>query len=83
MTVTTKKAQVYSIIACSPPKPGVGVAPAIIYAVHCGADKILAMGGSMNSSNDFCLFGLKVNILVGPGNQFVAAAGYVVRTRWY
>lgn len=47
MTVTTAKvAGCKHIAACSPPRPGVGVAPAIIYAAHiCGADKIMAMGG--------------------------------------
>ncbi|MEO0693294.1 MAG: histidinol dehydrogenase, partial [Pseudomonadota bacterium] len=47
MTVTTAKvAGCKHIVACSPPRPGVGIAPAIVYAAHvCGADKILAMGG--------------------------------------
>ena len=65
------------ITACSPPRPGVGVAPAIVYAAHiCGADKILAMGGVQGvAAMTFGLFGLpKANILVGPGNQFVAEA---------
>jgi sulfopropanediol 3-dehydrogenase len=78
MTVTTAKvAGCENIIACSPPRPGVGVAPAIIYAAHIsGADKILAMGGVQGiAAMTFGLFGLpKANILVGPGNQFVAEA---------
>ena len=78
MTVTTAKvAGCENIIACSPPRPAVGVAPAIIYAAHiCGADKILAMGGVQGiAAMTFGLFGLpKANILVGPGNQFVAEA---------
>ena len=78
MTVTTAKvAGCGNIIACSPPRPGVGVAPAIIYAAHiCGADKILSMGGVQGiAAMTFGLFGLpKANILVGPGNQFVAEA---------
>lgn len=78
MTVTTAKvAGCENIIACSPPRPGVGVAPAIIYAAHiCGANKILAMGGVQGiAAMTFGLFGLpKSNILVGPGNQFVAEA---------
>ena len=78
MTVTTAKvAGCDNIIACSPPRPGVGVAPAIIYAAHIsGADKILAMGGVQGiAAMTFGLFGLpKANILVGPGNQFVAEA---------
>ncbi len=78
MTVTTAKvAGCGHITACSPPRPGVGVNPAIIYAAHiCGADKILAMGGVQGvAAMTFGLFGLpEANILVGPGNQFVAEA---------
>jgi len=78
MTVTTAKvAGCNHIVACSPPRPGVGIAPAIVYAAHvCGADPILAMGGVQAvASMTFGLFGLpKANILVGPGNQFVAEA---------
>jgi len=78
MTVTTAKvAGCKFITACSPPKPNVGVAPAIIYAAHiCGANKIMAMGGVQGvASMTYGLFGLpQANILVGPGNQFVAEA---------
>src|SRR6056297_3505408 len=78
MTVTTAKvAGCRHIVACSPPRPGVGVAPAIVYAAHvCGADQILAMGGVQGvAAMTFGLFGLpRANILVGPGNQFVAEA---------
>ncbi|WP_424974140.1 histidinol dehydrogenase [Dinoroseobacter sp. S124A] len=78
MTVTTAKvAGCNHIVACSPPRPEVGIAPAIIYAAHiCGADTILAMGGVQGvAAMTFGLFGLpKANILVGPGNQFVAEA---------
>ncbi|MCF6433695.1 histidinol dehydrogenase [Leisingera sp. MMG026] len=78
MTVTTAKvAGCKHIAACSPPRPGVGVAPAIVYAAHiCGADQIMAMGGVQGvAAMTFGLFGLpKANILVGPGNQFVAEA---------
>ncbi|ABD54315.1 histidinol dehydrogenase [Jannaschia sp. CCS1] len=78
MTVTTAKvAGCNHIIATSPPRPGVGVAPAIVYAAHiCGADTIMALGGVQGiAAMTFGLFGLpKANILVGPGNQFVAEA---------
>ncbi len=78
MTVTTAKvAGCNHIVACSPPRPDVGIAPAIIYAAHvCGADTIMAMGGVQGvAAMTFGLFGLpKSNILVGPGNQFVAEA---------
>jgi sulfopropanediol 3-dehydrogenase len=78
MTVTTAKVAGCShITATSPPRPGLGVAPAIVYAAHiCGAHKIMALGGVQGvAAMTFGLFGLpKANILVGPGNQFVAEA---------
>lgn len=78
MTVTTAKvAGCRHITACSPPRPGEGVHPAIVYAAKiCGADKIMAMGGVQGvAAMTFGLFGLpQANILVGPGNQFVAEA---------
>lgn len=78
MTVTTAKvAGVQNITACSPPQGADGVSPAIIYAAHlCGADQILSMGGVQGvASMTFGLFGLpKADIIVGPGNQFVAEA---------
>ena len=86
MTVTTAKvAGCNNIVACSPPCPGVGIAPAIVYAAHvCGADKILAMGGVQGvAAMTFGLFGLpKANILVGPGNQFVAEAKRMLFAVW-
>ncbi len=83
MTVTTAKvAGCGHIAACSPPRPGAGngdggIHPAIIYtADYCGADQILALGGVQGiAAMAFGLFGLpKSDILVGPGNQFVAGA---------
>ena len=78
MTVTTAKvAGCGHITACSPPRPDTGVNPAIIYTADiCGADKILALGGVQGiAAMAFGLFGLpKADILVGPGNQFVAEA---------
>jgi len=78
MTVTTAKvAGCKHIVACSPPRVGEGIPAAIVYAAHlCGADKILAMGGVQGvAAMTFGLFGLpEADILVGPGNQFVAEA---------
>ncbi|MCX7561194.1 histidinol dehydrogenase [Sulfitobacter sp. F26204] len=78
MTVTTAKvAGCHHITACSPPRSDTGVSPAIVYAAHIsGADKIIALGGVQGvAAMTFGLFGLpKANILVGPGNQFVAEA---------
>ncbi len=78
MTVTTAKvAGCEHIAVCSPPRPDVGINPAIIYTADlCGADAILAMGGVQGvASMAFGLFGQpEADILVGPGNQFVAEA---------
>lgn len=78
MSVTTAKvAGVKHITACSPPKPGVGIPPSILYTMKlCGADVALNMGGVQGiAAMAFGLFGQpKVDILVGPGNQFVAEA---------
>ncbi|MDE0309206.1 MAG: histidinol dehydrogenase [Acidiferrobacterales bacterium] len=78
MSVTTAKvAGVKNVIACSPPKPGVGVNPAIAYTASvCGADTILAVGGVQGiASLAFGIFtGHRADILVGPGNRFVAEA---------
>lgn len=78
MTVTTAQvAGCKHIAACSPPRPGIGIAPAIVYTADlCGAHSILALGGVQGvAAMAFGLFGLpKSDILVGPGNQFVAEA---------
>jgi sulfopropanediol 3-dehydrogenase len=78
MTVTTASvAGCKHITACSPPRPDTGINPAIVYAAHIsGAHKIMAMGGVQGvAAMTFGLFGLPpANILVGPGNQFVAEA---------
>ena len=78
MSITTAKvAGVKNVIACSPPKPGVGVHPAIAYTASvCGADSILAVGGVQGiASLAFGIFtGHRADILVGPGNRFVAEA---------
>ncbi|AWB47166.1 histidinol dehydrogenase [Gemmobacter aquarius] len=78
MTITTAKvAGVPHVVACSPPRPGVGIPPAILYAMDlCGADVILSMGGVQGvAAMANGLFGLpKADILVGPGNQYVAEA---------
>lgn len=78
MTITTARvAGVPHIAACSPPRPDVGIPPAILYAMDlCGADVILSMGGVQGvAAMANGLFGLpKADILVGPGNQYVAEA---------
>jgi sulfopropanediol 3-dehydrogenase len=78
MTLTTARvAGCPNVAACSPPRPGQGIHPAIVYTADlCGADTILALGGVQGvAAMAFGLFGLpKADILVGPGNQFVAEA---------
>ena len=78
MSITTAKtAGVNNVIACSPPKPGQGVNPAIVYTASlCGADSILALGGVQGiAALAYGLFtGHEADILVGPGNRFVAEA---------
>jgi sulfopropanediol 3-dehydrogenase len=78
MTVTTaKEAGVARITACSPPRPGTGIPPAILFAMDlCGADTILNLGGVQGiAAMARGLFGVqKADILVGPGNQYVAEA---------
>lgn len=78
MTITTAKvAGVGHITACSPPKPGQGIHPAILYAMQlAGADHILALGGVQGiAAMAGGLFGAQpADILIGPGNAFVAEA---------
>ena len=78
MTVTTAKvAGCEHITVCSAPQPNEGINPAIVFAAHAaGADKIMAIGGVQGiASMAFGLFNQpKANIIVGPGNQFVAEA---------
>ncbi len=78
MTVTTAKvAGCENITVCSPPRPEIGINPAIIYTADiCGADQILSLGGVQGvASMAFGLFDTPPSdIIVGPGNQFVAEA---------
>ena len=78
MTITTAKvAGVSHITACSPPGPGVGISPATLFTMDlCGAHKILNLGGVQGvAAMAFGLFGVpRADIIVGPGNQYVAEA---------
>jgi sulfopropanediol 3-dehydrogenase len=73
-----KVAGVPNVVACSAPsQERGGVHPAILYTMNlAGADHILALGGVQGiAAMAFGLFtGNKANILVGPGNRFVAEA---------
>jgi sulfopropanediol 3-dehydrogenase len=73
---TAKVAGVPFVVAASPPR-GESIAPAVVYAMELsGADLILQMGGVQAvASMAFGLFGAKpVDMLVGPGNAYVAQA---------
>ena len=74
---TAKVAGVKNVIACSVPRDEHGIHPAILYAMDlAGADTILQMGGVQGiASMAYGLFtGKPADILVGPGNKFVAEA---------
>lgn len=78
MSVTTAKvAGVPNVIVCSPPRGADGIHPAILYTADlAGADTILNLGGVQGiAALAFGLFGgHPADILVGPGNRFVAEA---------
>lgn len=78
MTITTARvAGVADVIACSPPRKDEGIPAAILYAMGvAGADRALALGGVQGvAAMALGLFGATpADILVGPGNQFVAEA---------
>jgi sulfopropanediol 3-dehydrogenase len=85
MSVTTAKvAGVQHVIAACPPRPGAGINPAVLYALDfCGADTILNLGGVQAIAVlAFGLFtGHRADILVGPGNQYVAEAKRILYGR--
>ncbi|GJL80498.1 MAG: histidinol dehydrogenase [marine bacterium B5-7] len=79
MSVTTARvAGVPHVVVCSPPnKEHNGAHPAIIYTANlCGANTILNLGGVQGvAALTFGLFtGHAADIIVGPGNRFVAEA---------
>jgi sulfopropanediol 3-dehydrogenase len=78
MSVTTARvAGVEHVIACSPPREGQGIDPAILFTLDlAGADTVLTLGGVQGiAALAFGLFtGHAADVLVGPGNRFVAEA---------
>jgi sulfopropanediol 3-dehydrogenase len=73
---TAKVAGVQKVVACSPPHRG-SVNPAIVYAMDlAGADIILEMGGvhAIASMARGLFTDTPADILVGPGNAYVAEA---------
>jgi sulfopropanediol 3-dehydrogenase len=74
---TAKAAGVQTVIACSAPFKGRGIHPHVLYAMReAGADVIMCLGGVQAiASMAFGLFtGKAADIIVGPGNKFVAEA---------
>jgi sulfopropanediol 3-dehydrogenase len=74
---TAKAAGVPTVIACSTPYRGEGIHPQVLYAMKvAGADAIMTLGGVQAiAAMAYGLFtGRPADILVGPGNKFVAEA---------
>lgn len=78
MTITTASvAGVSHITACSPPSHATGISPATLFTMDlCGAHTILNLGGVQGiAAMAYGMFGVpKSDMLVGPGNQYVAEA---------
>ncbi len=73
---TAKAAGVRRVVACTPPR-GASINPAVAYALTlAGADVVMAMGGVQAiATMAFGLYtGTPADIIVGPGNAFVAEA---------
>ncbi len=74
---TAKAAGVPTVIACSTPFQGQGIHPHVLFAMKvAGADAIMTLGGVQAiAAMAFGLFtGRRADIIVGPGNKFVAEA---------
>jgi sulfopropanediol 3-dehydrogenase len=74
---TAKAAGVKTVIACSTPYKGDGIHPFVLYAMHrAGADIIMTLGGvqAIATMANGLFTGKPADIIVGPGNKFVAEA---------
>ena len=74
---TAKAAGVPTVVACSTPYQGEGIHPLVLYAMKvAGADIIMTLGGVQAiAALAYGLFtGKPADIVVGPGNKFVAEA---------
>jgi sulfopropanediol 3-dehydrogenase len=74
---TAKAAGVPYVVACSPSHHGGGIHPSILYAMSvCKPDVIMTLGGVQAvAAMAYGIFtGKPADILVGPGNKFVAEA---------
>lgn len=78
---TAKAAGVKTIVACSSPFRGGGMHPYLLYAFkQAGADIIMTLGGVQAiATMAYGLFsGKEADVVVGPGNKFVAEAKRVL-----
>lgn len=74
---TAKAAGVPTVIACSGPRGPEGVHPLVLYALRAaGADVVLTLGGvqAIAALAHGLFTGKPADIVVGPGNKFVAEA---------
>jgi sulfopropanediol 3-dehydrogenase len=74
---TAKAAGVPTVVACSTPYQGEGIHPLVLYAMKvAGADIVMTLGGVQAiAALAYGLFtGKPADIVVGPGNKFVAEA---------
>lgn len=74
---TAKAAGVPMVIACSTPYRGEGIHPQVLYAMQvAGVDAVMTLGGVQAiAAMAYGLFtGRPADIIVGPGNKFVAEA---------
>ena len=74
---TAKAAGVPFVVACSTPHRGEGIHPQVLYAMKvAGADAILTLGGvqAIAAMAHGLFTGRPADIIVGPGNKFVAEA---------
>jgi sulfopropanediol 3-dehydrogenase len=74
---TAKAAGVPTVIACSGPRGAEGVHPLVLYALRAaGADIVMTLGGvqAIAAMAHGLFTGKPADIVVGPGNKFVAEA---------
>ncbi|MGE5089248.1 MAG: histidinol dehydrogenase [Candidatus Levyibacteriota bacterium] len=74
---TAKAAGVPTVVACSTPYRGEGIHPQVLYAMKvAGADIIMTLGGvqAIAAMANGLFTGRPADIVVGPGNKFVAEA---------
>lgn len=74
---TARTAGVKQVVAASPAHRDAGIHPAILFAMRlCGVDAVLALGGvqAVAALAGGLFTGHRADIIVGPGNRFVAEA---------